>query len=797
MKRFLAVISLFFLATIGQGQVGPSLYQGVLAVPGAAVGDTYYTSTTGGRITRLPIGTVRQCSLVVSGIPAWSSGCFDLTVANMLTNVAAPSTPASGTTAIWTDLTDKNLKAKDDAGVVTVTVKPDAGATSNFLTAISSAGLVSKAHPAASDLSNGVTGSGAVVLASGPTLGAATASSINGVSMSAGTSPITLGNTSSLAQMTFPAASSDIAPLASPAFTGTPAAPTATVGTNTTQLATTAFVLANTSPPGAGSGSVTSVGLALPSFITVSGSPVTGAGTLTGTLATQVTKTFLAGPTSGADAAPTFRTIAAADVPTLNQNTSGSAATLTTPRAINGVNFDGSAPITVTADANTLSGTTLKSTVVNSSLTSVGTLGSLTVTNPITGSVTGSSGSTAGNAATVTTNANLTGPVTSSGNATTVAAAQPSITSVGTLSGLTVTAAPTFSALMSGYVPVASTAGLMTNSHITTDGTNIDISPSAATPYANASLTVSDGVAARFQGGAVTLPYGVSLKSGYSVGFLIFSNASGTPIPAYFNASEYHLDGGNVGIGTAAFGTSAGTVLGIGNGTAPTSSPASMVQLWSEVVTATQELRVRDGAGNVTTLSPHNFSMFTPAATQAFPWSYYSKNAHIGKEINVDMYGAIAALEKLSGQKFIYVNDLLADQLEDWTTQEAANKIAVEKQRLDKELAKEVEVAATDALEVVAITKQGPSATLTQTVTRYVLDAASGTVKPVTETTPQMETVNTGKTETRLKAGIRLDEKTGKFWRHVTASEAVVEPYVPKEPPAWMKDRMARKAAVN
>jgi hypothetical protein len=35
------------------------------------------------------------------------------------------------------------------------------------------------------------------------------------------------------------------APLASPAFTGSPTAPTATVGTNTTQIATTAFVLAN------------------------------------------------------------------------------------------------------------------------------------------------------------------------------------------------------------------------------------------------------------------------------------------------------------------------------------------------------------------------------------------------------------------------------------------------------------------------------------------------------------------------------------------------------------------------
>lgn len=63
-----------------------------------------------------------------------------------------------------------------------------------------------------------------------------------------------------------------------------------------------------------------------------------------------------------------------AAIPTLNQNTTGSAATLTTARAINGVDFNGSAAITVTAAAGTLSGNTLKSTVVASSLTSVGTI---------------------------------------------------------------------------------------------------------------------------------------------------------------------------------------------------------------------------------------------------------------------------------------------------------------------------------------------------------------------------------------------------------------------------------------
>jgi len=51
------------------------------------------------------------------------------------------------------------------------------------------------------------------------------------------------------------------------------------------------------------------------------------------------------------------------------------AGTLANARTINGVSFNGSANITVTADANTLSNTTLKSTVVNSSLTSVGTIG--------------------------------------------------------------------------------------------------------------------------------------------------------------------------------------------------------------------------------------------------------------------------------------------------------------------------------------------------------------------------------------------------------------------------------------
>lgn len=66
-----------------------------------------------------------------------------------------------------------------------------------------------------------------------------------------------------------------------------------------------------------GVGSVTSVALALPSIFTVSGSPVTTTGTLTGTLATQTANTVFAGPTSGVAATPAFRALVADDIPSL------------------------------------------------------------------------------------------------------------------------------------------------------------------------------------------------------------------------------------------------------------------------------------------------------------------------------------------------------------------------------------------------------------------------------------------------------------------------------------------------
>ena len=75
---------------------------------------------------------------------------------------------------------------------------------------------------------------------------------------------------------------------------------------------------------------VTSVALAdSTGLFNISGSPVTSSGTLTlASFQSQAQHAFFAAP-SGAAGAPTFRAIVASDVPTLNQNTTGTAANIT------------------------------------------------------------------------------------------------------------------------------------------------------------------------------------------------------------------------------------------------------------------------------------------------------------------------------------------------------------------------------------------------------------------------------------------------------------------------------------
>jgi hypothetical protein len=93
----------------------------------------------------------------------------------------------------------------------------------------------------------------------------------------------------------------------------------------------------------AGTGTVTSVGLSLPPIFAVTGSPVTGTGTLSASAAPQAANAVWAGPGSGPAAAPSFRALAAADLPavpvsglsgTLGVSQGGTGTTSLTPYAV-------------------------------------------------------------------------------------------------------------------------------------------------------------------------------------------------------------------------------------------------------------------------------------------------------------------------------------------------------------------------------------------------------------------------------------------------------------------------------
>lgn len=87
-------------------------------------------------------------------------------------------------------------------------------------------------------------------------------------------------------------------------------------------------------------------------------------------------------------------------------------------------------------------------------------------------------------------------------------------------------------------------------------------------------------------------------------------------------------------------------------GTAPTASVTNGIRLYAEDVSSSAELKVRDEAGNITTLSPHNFSKIPGGKSEEMAWSFYSEKD--GQYINVDMLKLARLLEKLTGEKLVY-----------------------------------------------------------------------------------------------------------------------------------------------
>lgn len=92
------------------------------------------------------------------------------------------------------------------------------------------------------------------------------------------------------------------------------------------------------------------------------------------------------------------------------------------------------------------------------------------------------------------------------------------------------------------------------------------------------------------------------------------------------------------------FAASATAALHIYNGTDPSGSITDGVLLYSTGSSA--ELTVRDEAGNITTLSPHNFGRIPGGKSEPLAWSYNSQRN--GQYIAADMALALRTIEQLT-----------------------------------------------------------------------------------------------------------------------------------------------------
>ena len=213
------------------------------------------------------------------------------------------------------------------------------------------------------------------------------------------------------------------AALASPSFSGIPLAPTAVAGTNTTQVATTAFVTNSNN---------LKANLASPNFTGTVTAP-TFIGALTGNASTVTTNANLTGEVTSVGNAATL-TNSAVIGKVLAGYVSGAGTVSATDnilqaiQKLNGNIAAGSGAVTNVSSANTdisiATGTTTPVLSLNSGSGAnqiakrdgSGNLSAATFTGALAGNAT--SATTAG---TVTTNANLAGDVTSVGNTTTLA----------------------------------------------------------------------------------------------------------------------------------------------------------------------------------------------------------------------------------------------------------------------------------------------------------------------------------------------------------------------------------------
>ena len=153
------------------------LFNGALGTPtsgvatnltGTASSLTAGTVTTNANLTGdvTSVGNATTLANIPTATPAAGTILY--------TNISAPSSPASGKVSVYSDSTDLRLHDKNASGVIGTTVVADTGAANNYISAISTAGAITKSRPACATLSDSTT-----LCSTSPGTGVATAITAN------------------------------------------------------------------------------------------------------------------------------------------------------------------------------------------------------------------------------------------------------------------------------------------------------------------------------------------------------------------------------------------------------------------------------------------------------------------------------------------------------------------------------------------------------------------------------------------------------------------------------------------